>query len=71
MRTVAFEEAKNILDDDTSAKGRTFLERYGEKEWRIVLPGECFIITVETFRELAREQLITADTQHAGKFVPA
>jgi len=70
-RTVGFDEAERILADDTSAKGQTFLERHGAKEWRIVLPGECFIITAETFNQLASEHVITADTKHAGKFVPA
>ena len=58
--TIVFEDAENILKDDSSPKGQTFLERHGAKEWRIVLPGECFIITAETFKQLASEQVITA-----------
>lgn len=65
------EQAKTILADDTNSKGGGFLERVDEKHWRIVLPGEYFIITVETLHKLAGEHLITADRDQKEIFLPA
>jgi uncharacterized protein YaiE (UPF0345 family) len=71
MRTVGFDEAERILADDTSPKGQTFLQRHGSKDWQIVLPGEHFFITAETFKKLANEHVITAGPSGTNYFVPS
>lgn len=70
-KLIGFDEAKTILADDTSSKGRTFLERVDEKQWRIVLPGEMFHISHDTFKALANSHNIVGDPKESGKFFPA
>ena len=69
QREIDCGQACAIIADDERPGGRTYLMKKNDTQWSIVLPGEEHVISIQTFRKLATEQLIVAE-RGTEYFVP-